>query len=108
LEVTLKSVSVAYSFSIIIDDFFKDIFIYFMYISTLLLQTHQKRASDPITDGCEPSCGCWELNSGPLKEQSVLLTSEPFLQSPKFFFVFVSVFETGFLCVALAVLELTL
>jgi hypothetical protein len=43
------------------------------------LSTHtpacQKRASDPITDGCEPPCGCWELNSGPLEEQSVLLTS---------------------------------
>jgi hypothetical protein len=44
------------------------------------LQTHQKRASDPITDGCEPPCGCWDLNSGPLEEQSVLLTVEPFLQ----------------------------
>ena len=32
----------------------------------------QKRASDPITDGCEPPCGCWELNSGPLEEQLVL------------------------------------
>ena len=31
------------------------------------LQTHQKS-------------GCWELNSGPLEEQSVLLTSEPSLQ----------------------------
>jgi hypothetical protein len=47
-----------------------------------LLQTHQKRASsDPITDGCEPPCGCWELNSGPLEEQLVLLTSEPSLQT---------------------------
>jgi len=44
------------------------------------LQTHQKRASDPIMDGCEPPCGCWDLNSGPLGEQSVLLTSEPSLQ----------------------------
>ncbi|XP_057616168.1 zinc finger protein 793-like [Chionomys nivalis] len=42
----------------------------------------QKRAPDPITDGCEPPCGCWELNSGPLEEQSMLLTSEPFLQPP--------------------------
>ena len=25
----------------------------------------QKRASDFIIDGCEPPCGCWELNSGP-------------------------------------------
>jgi hypothetical protein len=34
----------------------------------------------PITDGCEPPCGCWELNSGPLEEQSVLLTTEPSFQ----------------------------
>ena len=59
--------------------FFK---IYFLFMSTLQLSsdTHQKRASDPITDGCEPPCGCWELNSGPLEEQSVLLTAEPSLQ----------------------------
>jgi hypothetical protein len=35
---------------------------------------------DPIPDGCEPLCDCWELNSGPLEEQSVLLTSETSLQ----------------------------
>jgi hypothetical protein len=28
-------------------------------------------------DGCEPPCGCWDLNSGPLEEQSTLLTTEP-------------------------------
>jgi hypothetical protein len=44
------------------------------------LQTHQKRVSDPITDGCEPPRGCWELNSGLLEEESVLLTTEPSLQ----------------------------
>jgi hypothetical protein len=32
--------------------------------------------SDLITDGCEPPCDCWDLNSGPLEEQSVLLTTE--------------------------------
>jgi hypothetical protein len=41
---------------------------------------NQKRASDLITDGCEPLCGCWGLNSGPLEEQSVLLTAEPSFQ----------------------------
>ena len=41
----------------------------------------QKKAPDLITDGCEPLCGCWGLNSGPLKEQPVLLTSESSLQS---------------------------
>jgi hypothetical protein len=30
--------------------------------------------------GCEPPCGCWDLNSGPLKEQSVRLPAEPSLQ----------------------------
>jgi hypothetical protein len=50
---------------------FYDLFIYFMY---------QKRVSDPITNGCEPPCGCWELNSGPLEEQSVILTVDPSLQ----------------------------
>ena len=42
------------------------------YISACL-----KRASDPPIDGCEPPCGCWELNSGPLEEQPVLFTTEP-------------------------------
>ena len=57
----------------------------------------QKRAPDPITDGCEPPCGCWELNSGPLEEQAMLLTSEPSLQPPN------KVFKTeSYLCECLA------
>jgi hypothetical protein len=46
----------------------------------LCFHAYQKRKSDSITNGCEPPCGCWELNSGPLEEQSVLLTAEPSLQ----------------------------
>ena len=58
------------------------LFFNFMYMSTLsaCMPPCQKRASDPITDGCEPPCGRWELNSGPLEEQAVLLTIEPSLQ----------------------------
>jgi hypothetical protein len=42
------------------------------------LQTFQKRAAtDFIMDGCEPPHGCWDLNSGPLEEQSVFLPPEP-------------------------------
>jgi hypothetical protein len=33
-------------------------------------------------DGCEPPCGCWDLNSGPLEEQSALLTADPSHQPP--------------------------
>ena len=60
--------------------FFKDLFIYYVY--SVLVLAGQKRAPDPdlTTDGWEPPCGCWELNSGPLKEQTVLLTAEPSLQ----------------------------
>jgi len=39
-------------------------------------------------DGCEPPRGCWKLNSGPLEEQSVLLTMEPSLNNKHFFFNF--------------------
>ena len=37
------------------------------------------------TDGCEPPCGFWELNSEPLEEQSVLLTTEPNSPAQYFF-----------------------
>jgi hypothetical protein len=61
------------------------------------------------------------LSSGPLEEQPVLQTTEPSLQPYLFIYLFIYLFtylltylliylffETGFLCVALAVLELTL
>jgi hypothetical protein len=53
-------------------------------VSTLLLSSdtrEEKRASNPITDGCELPYGCWELNSGPQEEQQQeLLIAEPPLQ----------------------------
>jgi hypothetical protein len=51
-----------------------------MYLNTPPLSSDTpKRASDPIIDGCEAPRGCWELNSGPEEEQSVLLSAEPSL-----------------------------
>jgi hypothetical protein len=32
----------------------------------------QERVLDFITDGCEPPCGCWDLNSGPSGAVSAL------------------------------------
>jgi hypothetical protein len=60
--------------------FFKDLFIYLFIICKYTAAVIQKRASDLITDGFEPPCGCWDLNSGPLEEQSVPLTTEPSFQ----------------------------
>ena len=39
--------------------------VYVVFMSALFacMSAHQKRASDPITDGCEQPYGCWELNS---------------------------------------------
>ena len=60
---------------------FKYLFIYYVYnILSVCMSAGQKRAPDLITDGCEPPCGYWELNSGPLEEQAMLLTTEPSLQ----------------------------
>jgi hypothetical protein len=47
---------------------------------TVAVFRHQRRESGLVTDGCEPPCGCWDLNSGPLEEQSVLFTTESCLQ----------------------------
>jgi hypothetical protein len=47
------------------------IYLFYVYEYTVAVIRHLKRATDPITDGCELPCGCWELNSGPLEEQSV-------------------------------------
>jgi hypothetical protein len=55
-----------------------------MYVSKPLLSSDQKRAPDPVTDGCQPPCSFWELNSGLLEERSVFLTAEPNLQPQKF------------------------
>ena len=54
----------------------KYISIYFMYTSALsaCIPACQKRVSDHFIDSCEPPCGCWELNSGSLEDQPVLLT----------------------------------
>jgi hypothetical protein len=46
-------------------------------MSTLLLSSDVPE--EGITDGCEPPYGCWELNSGPLEEESAVL-AEPSLQ----------------------------
>ena len=79
------------------------IFFYYIYISlSACMPAGQKSAPDLITDGCEPQCGCRELNSGPLVEQAMLLTAEPSLQPCLFlffsfpFFVFPSFFLSFF------------
>jgi hypothetical protein len=65
--------------------FFKILLLRFIYLCILVFYLHvclhdKKKASDPITDGYDTSCGCWELNSELLEEQLVLLTTEPSLQ----------------------------
>jgi hypothetical protein len=66
--------------------FFLKIYLFIICKYTVAVFKHQKRASDLITDGCEPLYGCWDLNSGHLEEQSVLLTPEPSLQPHISFF----------------------
>ena len=51
-----------------------------MYMSTLLLSSDTREEGIRSHYSCELPCGCWDLNSGSLTEQSVLLTTEPSLQ----------------------------
>jgi hypothetical protein len=63
--------------------FFLKIYLFHVWEYIVTVFRHTRRGHQfPITDGCEPPCVCWELNSGPLEEQSVLLTAEPSLSSP--------------------------
>jgi hypothetical protein len=73
-----------------------------MWIHCRLLQTHQKRASDPTIDGCEPPCGYWEWNSGPLEEQSVLFTAKSSLQAQSTVFMEKSK-EESLVCVLITI-----
>ena len=62
--------------------------IYLLILCTLWLSSDTpEEGIRSITDDCEPPCGCWELNSGPLEEQPVFLTTEPSLQPYFFFFL---------------------
>jgi hypothetical protein len=61
--------------------FFFKIYLFYVCEYTVAVVRHSRRRHRiPFTGGCEPPCGCWELNSGPLEEQSVLLITEPSLQ----------------------------
>ena len=62
----------------------KKIYLFVLYEYTVNFFKQPRRGHQSLfSDGCEPSCGCWQLNSGPLEEQSVLLTDEPPLQPMK-------------------------
>ena len=63
-------------------------FIYFTYICeyTVNVVRHTRRGHRiSLQMVVSHPCGCWELNSEPLEEQPVLLTTEPSLQPEDFF-----------------------
>ena len=79
---------------------FKDLFIYLLcylfiyYVYNILppcMPTFQKRAPDLITDGCEPPCGCWELNPSTLEKQPVVLTAELSAQLQTFWQIYTAI-----------------
>jgi hypothetical protein len=87
--------------------FFK-IYLFIICKYTVAVFRHTGRGHQiPITDGCEPPCGCWDLNSGPLEEQSVFLTAESSLQ-PLVCYFCVCFLETRFHPVVEASLEFTM
>jgi hypothetical protein len=63
-------------------NFFK-IYLFIICVYTVAVFRHSRKGNQIfVKDGCELPCGCWDLNSGPLEEPSVLLTAEPSHQPP--------------------------
>lgn len=52
----------------------------YIWVHCDFLQTHQEKASNSTTDGREPPCCCWDLNSGTREEQPMFFTAKPSLQ----------------------------
>jgi hypothetical protein len=64
-----------------IEPFFfkKKVYLFYVYGYTDAVFRHTRRGHLiplQMVDDCEPPCGCWELNSGPLEEQAVLFLSQ--------------------------------
>jgi hypothetical protein len=79
----LRNLSISFRFLFFVFFFLNRFYLFISCVCeyTIAVSRHTRRGHlIPITDGCEPPCGCWELNSGPLEEQSVLLTTEQSLQ----------------------------
>ena len=55
--------------------FLKKIYLFHVCGYTVAVFRHTRRGHQmPITDGCEPPYGCWELNSGPLEKAASALS----------------------------------
>jgi hypothetical protein len=59
--------------------FLKDLFIVYT-SSACMYACRPEKGSRSYYRWVEAQCGCWELTSGPLEEQAVLLTAESSLQ----------------------------
>ena len=58
----------------------------YAWVPCLCLLPKWTRSLELELESCEPPCGCWKLNRGPLGEQPLLFTVEPSLQARFFFF----------------------
>ena len=82
-----------WSWNFILFIFLKKMYLFIMYtvfcLSVCLLARRGHQIS--LQMAVSHPCGCWELNSGLLEEQAMLLTAEPSLQPP-----FLSFLRHGF------------
>jgi hypothetical protein len=71
--------------------FFFKIYLFIICKYTVAVFRHTRRGHQiSVTGGCEPPCGCWDLNFGPLEEQLGALT--PWAISPAPASIFTEVF----------------
>jgi hypothetical protein len=61
---------------------FMYLFIYLFHVYVFAyMNVGQEEDCRSLEPTCEPSCGCWKLNPGPLQEEQMLLAADPSPQS---------------------------
>ena len=93
--------------------FFLKIYLFYLYEYVVAASRHTRTGYwIPLADGYKPPCDCWELNSGPLEEQSVLLTTElsfqpeslgPLKKGPSYLDMVMYIYVCVCVCVCLCV-----
>ena len=76
---------------------FLKVYLFIICKYTVAVFRHPRRQHQISLRMVEPLCGCWDLNSGPLVEQSTLLIAESSLQPYFLIYLIINLFIVFFL-----------
>jgi hypothetical protein len=74
----LKVCTTMYGYNI---SYFNNLFLFYVHWCSACMYVCVRVLDLGVTDSYKLPCRCWDLNSGPLEEQLVLLIADSFLQT---------------------------